>query len=145
MSHGHEWVSQEFENLAHVLNDYDPNLYLEMVPSSEWDNLVDKTKVFRVVDTKRKHIVLYASMIESPADILGRVWAMDQNKNDVVTMMDAKNRAAEALKANKMADELEAQRDFALFIAKNQKSRWKHDGKIYDEHFRNQGSGKTYL
>src|SRR4051812_15590877 len=104
MDSGHEWVSQEFENLAHVLNDYDHNLYLEMVPSSEWDNLVDKSKVFRVVDTRLNKVVLYASVIDSPTDILARVWSMDQGKNNVVANLDAKNAAAQALMMNKHAE-----------------------------------------
>jgi hypothetical protein len=139
MAHGHEWVSQEFENLAHVLNDYDHNLYLEMVPSSEWDNLVDKTKVFRVIDTARNKVVLYASAIDSPTDILARVWSMDQTHNKVVTDLDARNRAAQALLLNKHAEEMEEQKELALFIIKNKKSTWHHDGRVRVEHFRDKG------
>jgi hypothetical protein len=145
MSQADEWVSQEFQNLAHVLNDYDPNLFLEMVPRSEWDHLVDKSKIFRVVDTKRNVIVLYASAIDSPQEILGRVWSMDQDKNDVVAQMDAKNRAAQALILNKHAEELEAQKDLVLFIAKNTKSRWVHESRVRDEHFRDLGPVRTHI
>ena len=140
-----EWVSQEFQNLAHVLNDYDPNLFLEMVPRQFWPNLIDKTKIFRVVDGHRNKIVLYASPTESPAEILGRVWSMDQAKNDVVTQMDAQNRAAEALQLNKHAEELEAQKDFALFVAKNTKSRWVHEGRVRDDEFNDLGPVRKHI
>jgi hypothetical protein len=140
-----EWVSQEFENLAHVLNDYDRHLFLEMVPKAEWDNLVDKTKIFRVVDTLRNKVVLYASAIDSPQEILARVWSMDQEYNKVVFNMDAQNNAAQALQMNKHAEELEAQKDFAMFVIKNKKSRWVHEGRVKDEHFRDLGSVRKHI
>jgi hypothetical protein len=134
-----EWVSQEFQNLADVLHDYDHNLALEMVPVAEWGKLVDKSKVFRVVDTKRNKIVLYADSLASPQDILARLWSMDQQHNKVVTNMDAKNLAIQALELKRRLDEFEEQREFALFIAKNQKSNWHHEGRVRDEHFRDKG------
>jgi hypothetical protein len=134
-----EWVSQEFQNLAEVLHDYDPYLALEMVPMEEWINLIDKSKVFRVVDTRKNQIVLYADSLTSPQDILARVWSMDQNKNNVVANLDAKNAAAQALDMRKRMDEMNEQRDLAAFIIKNQKSTWHHDGRVRDEHFRDKG------
>lgn len=134
-----QWVSQEFQNLAEVLADYDPDLALDMVPPAEWDHLVDKSKIFRVVDTKRNQIVLYADSLSSPQDILARVWSMDQRHNKVVTNIDIRNAAAQALQMKKHLDELEAQKDFALFVGKNTKSRWHHEGRVRDEHFNDLG------
>lgn len=140
-----EWVSAEFQNLAEVLSDYDHNLVLEMVPVAEWGNLIDKSKVFRVVDTLRNKIVLYADSLANPQDILARVWSMDQGKNNVVANLDVKNAAAQALQMKKHMDELEAQKDFVFWIAKNTKSRWVHDGRVKDEHFRDQGSVRKHI
>lgn len=140
-----EWVSQEFQNLADVLYDYDPNLALDMVPVAEWDKLVDKSKVFRVVDTARNKVVLYADSIASPQDILARVWGMDQNKNDVVFNMDKRNAAIKALELRRIQDEQEAMRDFVLFLGRNTKSRWHHEGRVRDEHFRDLGPIKTVI
>jgi hypothetical protein len=134
-----EWVSQEFENLAHVLYDYDHNLRLEMVPVADWPNLIDKSKVFRVIDINRNVIVMHFSSLVSPSDILANIWSMDQNHNDVVANMDTKNAAIRALEMKKNLDEIEAQKDFAMFVAKNQKSRWVHNGRVKDEHFRDKG------
>jgi hypothetical protein len=134
-----EWVSQEFQNLADVLADYDPYLALDMVPVAEWANLIDKSKVFRVVDTRNNKIVLYADSLSNPQDILARVWSMDQNKNSVVSNMDLRNMAAQALMMKKHLDEIEALKDFAMFIGRNTKSRWYHEGRIRDEEFRDLG------
>lgn len=134
-----EWISAEFQNLAEVLYDYDHNLALEMVPKEHWDDLIDKTQIFRVVDTLRNKIVCYASAVTSPQEILERVWGMDQAKHNVVAQMDIRNRAAQALQLRKHQDELAAQKDLVLFIVKNTKSRWKHEGRVRDEHFNDLG------
>lgn len=145
MNHLDEWISAEFQNLAEVLSDYDPYLALEMVPLSEWDKLIDKSKVFRVVDTRKNQIVLYADSLSSPQDILARVWSMDQNKNNVVANLDSRNAAAQALQMRKHLDEIEAQKDFTLFLARNTKSRWKHEGRMRDEHFNDLGPARTVI
>jgi len=134
-----EWVSAEFQNLAEVLFDYDECLRLEMVPVAERANLIDKSKIFRVVDIKRNKIVLYADILTRPQEILARVWSMDQAYNKVVDNIDRQNEAAQALMMKKHMDEMEERKELALFIAKNQKSRWRHDGRIRDEHFRDLG------
>jgi hypothetical protein len=140
-----EWISAEFQNLAEVLSDYDHNLALEMVPMFEWGNLVDKSKIFRVVDTQRNKVVLYADSLSSPQDILARVWSMDQDKNNVVANLDARNAAQKALQMRKHLDELEAQKDFAMFIGRNTKSRWHHEGRVRDEEFRDLGPVQKHI
>jgi hypothetical protein len=139
MNHIDEWVSAEFQNLAEVINDYDHYLYLEMVPVADQRNLIDKSKVFRVVDTRNNKIVLYADSLTTPQDILARLWSMDQTHGNVVVNMDARNAAIKALDMRKKMDEMEAQKDLVLFIAKNQRSRWHHAGRVRDEHFRDLG------
>jgi hypothetical protein len=142
----YEWISAEFARLAEILHDYDRFLRLEMVPPEQWVNLVDKSKVFRVVDVKRNKIVLYASSVANPEDILARVWSMDQNYNhDVVAAMDAKNRALEVIQAKKHEEEIEEAREFAMYIANNNKSRWHHGGRVRDEHFNDLGPVKKHI
>jgi hypothetical protein len=145
MSQIDEYISQEFQNLANVLSDYDSNLVLEMVPMADWDKLVNKSKIFRVVDTARNQIVLYADSLTTPQDILARVWSMDQRHNKVVTNLDLRNAAIQALELKKRIDEFQEQKDFAYFIIKNQKSRWTHEGRVRDEHFRDLGSVRKHI
>jgi hypothetical protein len=140
-----EWVCAEFANLAQVINDYDHNLFLEMVPVEEQHKLIDKSKIFRVVDDRTKTIVLYASSLSRPQDILARLWSMDQNHNNVVANVDAQNAAVQALEMNKRIEEMEAQKDFVTFLANNTKSRWVHEGRVRDEHFRDLGPVKTVI
>jgi hypothetical protein len=145
MSDADVWVSAEFQRLAEVLSDYDHNLVLEMVPVEYWKDLVDKSKIFRVVDTLRNKIVLYADSLANPQDILARVWSMDQTYNHVVANVDARNAAAQALQLKEHQEQLDAEKDLVLFIAKNTKSRWKHGDRMKDEHFNDLGPVRKHI
>lgn len=139
------WVSAEFQRLAEIVNDYDPYLFLEMVPVAEQHNLIDKSKVFRIVDDRNKKIVMYADSLSNPTDILARLWSMDQQHNSVVANLDARNRAVEALKLKEEIDKREAMMDFSAFVIKNTKSRWEHEGQVFDDEFRRLGPKSTVI
>jgi hypothetical protein len=140
-----EWVSAEFQRLAEVINDYDPYLFLEMVPVAEQQHLTDKSKVFRVVDDRTRTVVMYADSLSNPADILAKLWSMDSKHGQVLARLDAHNRAVEILKLKERIDEQEAQKDFSAFVIKNKKSRWTHDGRVRDDEFRDLGSVRTVI
>lgn len=130
------WVSQEFENLAQVLADYDPYLRLEWIPPEHRETPEDMKNAFKVVDTRKNQVVLTASNVTAPHEILARIFSMDQKNGNVVANMDAKNAAIQALEMRKKIDEQEANKDFYRFLGKNTKSRWFHsDGTVRDEHY----------
>jgi hypothetical protein len=134
-----QWVSAEFQNLAQVIYDYDNYLEFQMVPLSEHHTLLDKSKVFRIVDTRTNNIVLYADSLTNPREILTRLFMMDQKNGDVLAILDAQNAAAEALKNEKIIAEQEARKDFVAFVMNNTKSRWTHEGHAFDDEFRDLG------
>jgi hypothetical protein len=136
------WVSLEFERLAQVINDYDEYLFLEMVPVAEQQHLNDKNKVFRIVDDRNKSIVMYADSLANPQAILERLWSMDLKHNDVMGKLDAHNAAIEALNNQKKIEERGLLMEFAQFVLKNKKSRWEHDGRVFDDQFRDLGPKK---
>jgi len=142
MNNVDQWVSAEFANLAQVIYDYDNQLEFQMVPVAEQYKLIDKSKVFRIVDTRNNKIVMYADSLCNPQEILTRLFLMDQNKTDVLAVLDAQNAAAEALRNERAIAELEAAKDLALFICKNTKSRWTHEGRMRDDEFRDLGPVK---
>lgn len=133
------WVSAEFARLAQVIYDYDQYLEFQMVPVAEQVKLVDKSKVFRIVDTRNNKIVLYADSLSNPEEILTRLFCMDQKNGDVLAQLDARNAAAEALRNEKIIAEREALKDFVCFVGKTTKSRWQHNGRIRDNEFRDLG------
>lgn len=145
MSDIDSWVSAEFQRLAEIVNDYDENLFLEMVPVAEQQNLNDKSKVFRIIDDRNKKIVLYADSLANPKEILTRLWSMDQKHGNVLARLDAANAAEEALKLKEQIDEREARNDFAAFVIANTKSRWVHEGRVRDDEFRDLGPVRRHL
>ena len=134
-----QYVSQEFQNLAQVIYDYDQNLRLEMIPFEQHHNLIDKSKVFRIVDLRNKTVVMTFDSLTRPDEILARLWSQDLDKNDVVGLMDARNAAVEALNNEKIIAQREEAKLLSAFIIKNTKSRWVHEGRIRDDEFRDLG------
>lgn len=139
------WVSAEFERLAQVINDYDPYLFLEMVPVAAQKDLIDKKKVFRIVDDRNKKIVMYAESLARPDEILAALWSMDQVHGNVIVRMDTLNAAQEALKLKAQMDEREELKEFVAFVGKNTKSRWTHEGRVRDDEFRDLGPVRTVI
>ncbi len=139
------WVSAEFQRLAEIINEYDHNLFLEMVPVAENSNLIDKSKVFRVVDDRTKKIVLYADSLANPTDILTRLWSMDSTRGNVLARLDARNAAEEALRLKEKIEQQEAVRDFTAFVISNTKSRWTHKGRVRDDEFRDLGPVRKHI
>jgi len=133
------WVSAEFERLAQVINDYDQHLFLEFIPPERQADLDDKNKCFRIVDDRNNKIVLYADSLSNPVAILERLWNMDSAHGNVLNRLDTHNAAIEAFRLRGQLDEREAIKDCAAFVGKNQKSRWTHEGRVKDEHFRDLG------
>lgn len=139
------WVSAEFHRLAEVINDYDNHLWLEEIPVHVRETINDKKQSFRIIDDRTNTVVMYADSLSNPTAILTRLWSMDQKHGNVIDRMDAANRAAEALRLKAEIDDREARMDFSAFIIKNTKSRWEHNGKIYDDEFRNLGPKTTVI
>lgn len=145
MSEVDAWVSSEFERLAQVINDYDQYLFLEMIPVAHRESLIDKSQSFRIVDSRNNKIVLFASSLSNPTEILERLWSMDSGKGNVLARVDAHNAAVEALKLREQIDAREAQKDLAAFVIRGTKSVWKYQGRKYDDEFRDLGTGRTVI
>jgi uncharacterized protein (UPF0262 family) len=139
------WVSKEFEILAQAVYDYDEFLRLEMIPFELHHTLIDKSKVFRIVDIRDNSVVLTCSSLTNPRDILARLYMADNAKNDPQAILDAQNDAIRALEVTRQQEEREAMKDFVAWVARNTKSRWKHNGQMKDDQFRNLGAAKTHI
>jgi hypothetical protein len=145
LSNVDEWISAEFQRLAELINEYDHNLFLEMIPVAEQQHLIDKSKVFRVVDDAIKKVVFHFSSLSNPTDILAQIYSMDSAHGDVVSRMDAHNVAVERMKLRNKEDKRAAVVDFTEFVFRNQKNTWKHAGVKRDSEFRDLGStSKTF-
>jgi hypothetical protein len=145
MSFVDDYVSAEFQRLADTVNDYDPDLFLEMIPIAEQEHLIDKSKVFRIVDDRLKTVVMTFDSLANPTDILAGLWSRDLKHGDVIGRMDKRNAAIEALRLKEKIDEAEAIKDFTAFVGKNTKSRWHHEGRVKDDEFRDLGPVRSHI
>lgn len=140
-----DYVSREFEILAQVIYEYDHNLRLQMIPFEEQATLLDKSKVFRIVDIRTNTIVMHADSLANPRDILARLWAGDASRHDPLAVLDAQNAAVEALENQRIIEEREKAKEFATFVFKNTKSRWVHEGRVRDDEFRDLGPVSKHI
>jgi hypothetical protein len=145
MSLADEWVSAEFSCLADLINEYDSDLFLEMIPVAEQVHLTDKSKVFRIVDDRLKTVVMTFDSLANPTDILAGLWSRDLKHGDVIGRMDKRNAAIEALRLKEKIDEADAIKDFTAFVGKNTKSRWHHEGHVRDDEFRDLGPVRSHI
>lgn len=139
------WISAEFQRLAEIIKDYDEHLDLEFIPVAARQTLIDRSQCYRIVDDRTKKIVLYASEIDNPVDILARLWTMDSDKGNVLARVDAHNRAVEAFRLRQKLDEDEANKDFSEWVFRNEKNYWIYKGTKRDSEFRNLGNIRTHI
>lgn len=126
------WVSQEYQNLAEIIQDYDPGLELRYIPVDKRTR--DDRKPYMVLDTRTNSPVLYASELDTPADILERIFLGDNVRSgDVLKRVEAREMAIKALELKNWMDQLEQAADIAHFFVKSDKNVINHDGKKFDD------------
>ena len=135
-----EWISAEFHRLAEIISDYDEYLELQWIPPQKREDQLDKTKCYRIMDTRNNKIILYANELDSPVDILARLWGSDSAKGNVLSRVDAHNAAVKAMRLREELDIREAELDFSIFVLKNERNYWVHQGKKRDAEFNDLGS-----
>lgn len=140
-----EWISAEFNRLAEIIEEYDSYLELQWIPPEKRENQLDRDQCWRVIDTRTNSIVLFAKEYDPPTDILARIWGMDQKNGNPVRNMDAKNAAIAAMQLKEKIDQQESQLDLSIFILKNEKNYWIHEGRKRDADFNDLGSPKKHI
>ena len=118
-------VDEHMERLARVIKDYDHNLELAWIPPENRENQVDKSRPYVVIDTKHRsvewpqgHPVIYAGELDSPADILERLWKADNKHHNVLDKLEQHNAAVEALRLKELDDRYAEMADQAEFLLK---------------------------
>lgn len=130
------WISKEFQRLAEIVQDYDHHLELRWIPPENRADLFDRSKPYCIWDTGTNTPVMFASELDSPVDILEKLFSADNTKQDVLTQLEAHNTAVAAMKLKERMDKQEEARDLSAFAVRNQKNTWKHRGKKYDSEMR---------
>jgi hypothetical protein len=114
-----EWVDENYERLARMLQDYSPTLELRYIPSDKRTR--DDKKPYQVVNRDAnglETVVCYASELDSPVDILTTVFNADNKHGNVLDRIEAHNRAQELFKLKEKDDQLTEALDLARFMFK---------------------------
>lgn len=126
------FVSAKHMRVAEIIRDYDPNLEIQFIP--EGQRAADEPP-YRVVFSgdgrSPAYTVCYAHDLDGP--LLERIFKMDAEKQgNILDDIDAHNQAIKALADAKRREEWEEMKDLTSHIVKSPKSRYKHNGVVYE-------------
>lgn len=108
------WVNADFERLARNIKEYNPDLELRWIPP-EHRTREDKAP-YIVVDTKINQSVLHANELDTPSEILARLYLADSKNGNVLDRIEAHNLAVLNLQMQEWVDEREDMMDQARFL-----------------------------
>jgi hypothetical protein len=108
------WVNADFERLARNIKEYNPDLELRWIPP-EHRTREDKAP-YIVVDTKINQSVLHANELDTPTEILTRLYLADSKNGNVLDRIEAHNLAVLNLQMQEWIDEREDMMDQARFL-----------------------------
>lgn len=132
------FISTKHEQLAQVLQDYNRNLSLVFIPPAQRDET--DTKPFAILDTtpgRRPYIVRYLTTheIDNTEEVLAWVFEGDLTKHrpsDVLSRMEARERAERALKLKAEMEYREESIDLAEYVFSERSPNYmKHNGQTY--------------
>jgi hypothetical protein len=116
------WVSEQYERLARVVQDYDPQFELRWIPPEHRTDPGDVQRCYVIWDVVTNTPVLYAGELSTPEEILGRLFDSDNKHGNVLDRIDAHNAAKQALEMKSKMDEAEAKQEYVEWIMSTKKN-----------------------
>lgn len=124
------WVSEEFERLARIIQDYDQDLELRWIPPEHRTR--DDKSPYCVFDTRVQQPVFFATELDTPESILARLFDSDNKQGNVLTRLEKQEAATKAMQLKAQADEWEDMHDQANFFKNSHLHTLKFNGKKFD-------------
>lgn len=111
-----QFVSEKMERLARIIQDYDHNLQLRWIPADKRTR--DDKAPYQIVDTTggNEYIVFHFTELDSPEDVLARLFMGDNQQGNVLTRLEAQETANKLMQLKKKDDELAEVMDQAAFM-----------------------------
>lgn len=116
------WVSEEFEMLARMVQDYDPQFELRWIPPESRSTQEERKRPYVIWDTKINKAIMFVSETETPVDVMERMFLGDTSKGDVLKRIDARNKAVEAVEMKKALDLAEERQEYVQFLIGTKKN-----------------------
>lgn len=129
-----QWVSEKFERLASLIQDYDSNLELRWIPPDKRTR--EDKEPFVIFDKVSNTVVLYAKEQDEPHLILSRLWGIDNAQHNVLDRMEIEERAKKALEMKEWMDFQEEAASLAYFFKQSPLHTIRHNGKKFDHNRR---------
>lgn len=108
------WVNADYERLARNVQGYDPALELRWIPPE--NRTREDKKPYCIIDTRNQKIVLHASELDTPEDILTRLYLADDKHGSPLDRIEAHNLAIKNMQVQKWLDERKEMADQARFL-----------------------------
>ena len=116
------WVSENFERLARIVQDYDPGYELRWIPPEHRATPDERSKPYVIWDTVGNYPIMYAGELDDPTEILERLFMGDTTKGDVLARIDAHNAAVKAMQMKEQMDVAEERKEYAAFLIGTKKN-----------------------
>jgi hypothetical protein len=129
-----EWVSEHYERLARIVKDYDPDLALAWIPPGKRTH--EDVNPYAIIDTRTNSVVFHASELETPQEILARLFNSDAIHGNVLDRLESHNAAVKAMELKEWEDNLEDAADQALFLKNTHLHTVRFNGKKFDHNRR---------
>lgn len=124
------WVSREFQQIAEIINDYDPTLFLVYIP--EADRTVTDVKPFAVVHAQADGMHYpFMFLDESQINVTLLADVMAARDGDPNGRLDRMEAAKELVEKKKWLDSLEEANELAHWFLKTPLHTVKHAGKVH--------------
>jgi len=128
---GH-FVSAKVSRVVELIREYDSRLDVKWVPPDQRGPTDPAFAITERLADGREVIAFYVDSEESfDEDVLARVYAGDNAKNDVQSRVDAQNEAAKRVQEAKHREELEQYYSLLGSMITSKKHTYRHDGKKY--------------
>lgn len=117
------FVSQKWMFLAEMIQDYNPSLELRWIPPDKRSNQ-DRDKPYMVVHQDKHgkdYVVLYASELDQPEEVLERIFLSDMKNGNVLTRMEARNSAKKLFEMREKEEQLAEQEEFTRWLVETNK------------------------
>ena len=116
------WVSEQYERLARVIQDYDPQFELRWIPPEHRETPEDIKNCYAVWDTVANVPVFYAGELSTPEEILTRLFNGDNSKGNVLQRIEAHNAAVRAMEMKEKMDRAEERQERIAWLIGTKKN-----------------------
>lgn len=120
---GNTYVDQKWSYLAEMIGDYNSSLELRWIPTDK-RSPEDRSKPYIVVHTdkhNKEYIVLYASDLDTPEEIMTRIINADMKHGNVQTRMDIRNNVNKLFELRAKEEQLAQEEDLARWLVATKK------------------------